>query len=316
MRQLVVTICLLGSLQLTGQDNFYPSNFEKQPGTKTVIVKTDCPTCKPILIKEHSETYIFDSNGFNIEQHGVRKGVKSGMFKFFWNPDGTLAKYQNYGTFISTIGAEEANAENDFGMIWDSTRLSNELIYTYENKKIKTITWIDGNDLSISSLITFYYDENWQIIKEEIINYLGESELELGFKPNSTEVVKSAGAKKQAKDFKLLSYSQGTVSIKYYKAGKLSGTGTRIFNKHNHLTNETTFNSKGEIVFWVKNKYNDEGRLTEQRRFETGYDGYGNGGAYAGGDKIIFEYDTSQRSKRKLEYYKGDILTINYYDYN
>lgn len=71
--------------QLAGHDNFYPRNFDRLQGqgVKIVLVKTDCPKCVPVTKQEETETFLFDSNGFNIEQYNVFKGKKSGMQKLF-----------------------------------------------------------------------------------------------------------------------------------------------------------------------------------------------------------------------------------------
>lgn len=304
--------------QLAGLDNFYPRNFERTQGVKMVIVKTDCQKCVPVLKQEHSEIFFFDSKGFNVEQNNIDKNRKWGMDKFFWNPDGTVSKYRGWSTYTSTIDIEDsATYENDYGMAWDSTLLTHEIRYTYDmNKKLKTITWLDGEDLSTDILITFHYDSNGKIVKEELTDFPDKGDIILGFKPNSTtEVVDRPDAKRQVTKFKLFKHTRDTVFIEYYNKGHLSGKGKQTFNKRGKLTFVATYNLSGELLFQIENVFNERGRIIDQRIFQTGYDGYGDGGDYAGGDRRTFEYDKSNRLFRINDYYKDEVFTTMTFEY-
>jgi hypothetical protein len=301
MKHLSAMLFILISFQLTGQDNFYPDYFERQPGTRQILVKTDCSKCKPIQKKEHTGTYVFNADGFNIEWYGVYRGLKSGMYKFFWNADGTIAKYQNYSTYTGSMSDEEPTADNDYGMIWDSTRMGNEVRYTYDNNKIKAVTWMDGEELAVTSVMTFYYDVKWRRIKEETVDYPAKNDFSDKVKPT--------------RNSKLYRYSQDSVSIEYYKSGQLSGRGKQKVDESNHLTFEATFNLKGKLIFEIKNSYNDNGQLIEQYKFVTGFDGYGYESDEIPSGRYKFEYDTFNRLKRKIQYNKGIITAIHYYDY-
>lgn len=305
--------------QLAGPDNFHPDNFNKTPGVKMVIVKTDCQKCSPIQKQEHSETYFFDAHGFNIEQNSIHKGRKWGTKKYFWSPDGTVNRYQGYSTYKGTLDILEDSAtyENDYGMAWDSTALTKEIRYTYEsNKKIKTMIWLDGEDLSTESVITFYYNSNGKVIKEELVDFPDKGDIILGFKPNSTtEIVEKPDAKKQITNYKLFKYSGDTVFIEYYNKGQLSGRGKQSFNKRGLLTYAATYDLNGELLFQIKNLFNEKGRPIDQIIFQTGYDGYGNGGDFAGGDRRTLEYDKLGRLIKVVEYYNDEILYTNTFEY-
>ena len=320
MKQLGLFIFTLISLQASGQvlgqDNFYPRNFERQTGVKMIIVKTDCPKCQPIQTKEPTEKYLFDGNGFNIEQRGIHKGKNRGLQKFFWNSDGTVNRYQNYSTFstASNFGTDSATYENDYGMSWDSTALSSEVRYTYEKGKLKSISWVDGEELPANSIITFHYDAYGKLIKEEKVDYPDKNAIELGFKPNSTEFTVLPDAKKETRMYRLFSYKSDSVFIKYFKNDKQTGTEKRV-TKSGQLVYAATYNLKGKLTSQTQNIYKDKGKIVEQRRFETGYDGYGDGYDFTGGDLYKFEYDLQGRLKQKTEYYKGEVFAIEYYDY-
>jgi hypothetical protein len=305
--------------ELAGPDNFYPDNFNKVPGVRMVIVKTDCQTCSPRLKQEHSETYFFNAGGYNVEQNLISKGRKWGVEKFFWNPDGTVSRYQGYSSYKGTLDILEDSAtyENDYGMAWDSTALTKEIRYTYErNKKLKTITWLDGEDLSTESVITFYYNTQGKVIKEELVDFPDKGDIILGFKPNSTtEIIEKPDAKKQITNYKLFKYLGDTVLIKYYKNGTLSGKGKQAFNKRGLLTYMATYNLNGELLFQIKNIFNEKGKPIDQRIFQTGYDGYGNGGDFAGGDRRTFEYDKSGRLIKVVEYFGDEVFSIDIFEY-
>lgn len=302
--------------QLAGPDNFYPRNFDRTPGVRMVVVKTDCQTCVPALKQEHTGTFIFDSNGLNVEQHNVNKSRKWGMEKFFWNSDGTVNKYMGWSAYRSTIdNVDSAIYENDYGMAWDSTLLTKEVRYTYDmNKKLKTITWLNGEDLSTDIVITFHYDSNGKIIKEELVDFPDKGDFIFGFKPNSTaEIVDIPDAKKQVTKYKLFKHVGDTVFIEYYNDGQLSGKGKETFNKRGKLTYVATYNLRGQLLFQIKNIFNEKGKIIDQSIFQTGYDGYGDGGDYAGGDRRTFEYNNANRLIKLHDYYKDKIfLTMNF----
>jgi hypothetical protein len=302
--------------QVLGQDNFYPRNFERQNGIKVVIVKIDCPICRPIQTKELAEKYLFDDNGFNIEQREIYKGKSHGLKKFFWNSDGTINKYQNYGTYSTReyFGTDSATYENDYGMKWDSVSLSNEVRYTYEKGKLKTISWIDGEDFEVATVITFHYDVNGKLIREEKIDYPDKDAIELGFKPNSTEVIVLPDAKKETQMYKLYNYKSDSIFIKYFKHGKLTGTEKRVA-KSGQLIYAATYNLKHKLTSQTKNIYNDKGKIIEQKRLETGYDGFGDGYDFTVGDYYKLEYDTKGRLKQETEYYNNEVFLIKYYEY-
>jgi hypothetical protein len=320
MKQLGLFILLLTRLQATGQvfgqDNFYPRNFERQVGVKMVIIETACPKCRPIQTKELTEKYLFDHNGFNIEQRGIYKGTNHGLQKFFWNSDGTVNKYQNYSTYstASYFGTDSATYENNYGMTWDSTKLSSEVRYTYEKGKLKTISWVDGEGMPANTVITFHYDNYGRLTKEEKIDYPDKDAIELGFKPNSSEFTVLPDAKKETRMHKLFNYKSDSVFIKYFRNDKQTGTEKRVI-KSGQLVYVATYNIKGELTSQTKSIYNDKGKLVEQRRFETGYDGYGDGYDFTAGDYYRFEYDQQGRLKQKTEYYKNEVFLIEYYEY-
>lgn len=304
--------------QLAGHDNFYPQNFDRTPGVKMVVVKTDCQTCVPALKQEHTETFIFDSNGFNVEQHNINKSRKWGTEKFLWNSDGTVNKYRGWSTYRNTIDIEDsATYENDYGMAWDSTLLTKEVRYTYDmNKKLKTITWLNGEDLSTDIVITFNYDSKGKIVKEELVDFPDKGGFILGFKPNSTtEIVDRPDAKKQVTKYKLFKHVGDTVFIKYYNNGQLSGKGKETFNKGGKLTFVATYNLSGQLLFQIKNTFNEKGKIIDQRIFQTGYDGYGEGGDYAGGDRRTFEYNNANRLIKITDYYKDEIFLTMKFEY-
>lgn len=305
--------------QLSGYDNFYPRNFPKVQGVKMVIVKADCKKCVPVLDQEHSETYVFNSKGFNIEQYNVFKGRKSGMQKFFWNPDGTVSRYQGYNTYRSTIdiSVDSATYENDYGQAWDSTLLTKEVRYSYNaDKKLKTITWLDGDDLSVDIVINFYYDRKGRVLKEELTDFPDKGDIILGFKPNSTTAIEERpDTKKQIRNFKLFKYAGDTVFVEYYKTGKLSGKGKQTFNKSGKLTYVATYNLNGELLFQIKNVFNKKGNLIDQTIFQTGYDGYGDGNDYAAGDRRTFEYNKQGRLVTMVEYYKDEVFMTSTFEY-
>lgn len=304
--------------QLAGHDNFYPRNFDKVQGAKIVIVRTDCQKCVPVLKQEHTETFLFNSNGFNVEQNNIDKNRKWGMERFFWNPDGTVNKYQGFNTYVSTIDIEDsATYENDYGQSWDSTLLTKEVRYTYDkNKRIKTITWLNGEDLSTDIIISFHYDNKGKVIREELTDFPDKGDIILGFKPNSTtEVIDRPDAKKQITKFKLFKYAGDTVFIEYYNKGQLSGKGKQTFNKNGKLTYVSTYNLNGELLFQIRNAFNENGRLIDQRIFQTGYDGYGDGGDYAGGDRRTFEYNSFNQLVRIVEYYNNEIILTETFEY-
>lgn len=304
--------------QLAGPDNFYPRNFDRTPGVKMVVVKTDCQTCVPAVKQRHTETFFFDSNGFNIEQNNIDKNRKWGMDRFFWNSDGTVNKYRGWSTYRSTIDIEDsATYENDYGMAWDSTLLTKEIRYTYDaNKKLKTITWLDGEDLTIEMVITFHYDGKGKLAKEELVDFPDKGDIILGFKPNSTtEIVDRPDAKKQVTKYKLFRPVGDTVLIEYYNKGELSGKGKQTFNKNGKLTFVATYNLSGELLFQIKNAFNERGRIIDQRIFQTGYDGYGDGGDYAGGDRRTFEYDKANRLIKIKDYNKDEVFSIMMFEY-
>ncbi len=240
--------------QLAGPDNSYPRNFDRVQGVKMVVVRTDCPKCVPVLKQEHSETFFFDSNGFNIEQNNIDKNRKWGVDKFFWNSDGTVSKYRGWSTYTSTIDIEDSATYENYGMAWDSTFLTKEIRYTYDvNKKIKTITWLDGADLSTDIVITFHYDSKGKITKEELLDFPDKGDVIIGFKPNSTtEIVDRPDAKKQITKYKLFKHVGDTVFIEYYNKGELSGKGKQTFNKSGKLTFMATYNLRGELLFQIK----------------------------------------------------------------
>lgn len=302
--------------QLAGYDVFYPRNFERTPGIKLIVVKTDCQTCMPALKQEHTETFFFDSNGFNIEQNDIHKNQKWGMVKFFWNPNGTVNKYRGWNGYRSTINIDDsATYENDYGMVWDSTLLTKEVRHTYDiNKNLKTITWLDGKDLTIDMVITFHYDSKGKIIKEELVDFPDKDDFILGFKPNSTtEIVDLPDAKNQVTKHKLFQHVGDTVFIEYYNKGKLSGKGKESFNKIGKLTYVATYNLSGQLLFQIKNTFNEKGNIIDQMLFQTGYDGYGDGDDYGGGDRRTFEYNNANRLIKINEYYQDEIiLTMNF----
>ena len=304
--------------QLEGQNNLYPGNFPKAAGVKMVMVKFDCQICSPSLKQEHSATYFFNSQGFNIEQHTINKGRKWGVQKFFWNADGTVSKYQSFGSYTSnTLGLDSATYENDYGLTWDSTILSKEVIYTYGNKKtLKTITWIDGHDSSTEFVITFFYDGKGNLIREEIVDYPDKGDIILSFKPNSaTALVERPDAKKQSTNFKLFKYLGDTIFVEYYKKGKLSGKGKKVVSKSGKLIYEATYSLSEDLLFEIRNIFNESGKPIDQTIFQTGYNGYGDGGDYAGGDRRTFEYDSLGRLTRIVEYYKEKVTSASTFEY-
>lgn len=302
--------------QLAGPDNYYPDNFDKTLGVRTVLVKTDCKKCSPPRKQEHTETYLFNAQGLNIGRNSIHRGRKWGMRKFSYNTDGTVNKYQGYSTYHDTM-EDSATYENDYGMAWDSTLLTSEVRYTYEpNKKLKTITWLDGEDLSTESVITFYYNSNGKVIKEELVDYPDKGDIILGFKPNSTtEIIEKPDAKKLITNYKLFKYSRDTVFIEYYNKGQLSGKGKHVFNKRGLLSYGATYDLNRELLFQITNVFNEKGKPIEQRIFQTGYDGYGNGGDFAGGDRRTFEYDKLGRLSKIIEYVEGEVFAIDTFEY-
>jgi hypothetical protein len=237
---------------------------------------------------------------------------------FFWNLDGTVNRYRGYSSYRGTIDLEDsATYDNDYGQAWDSTLLTKEVSYTYDSgKKLKTITWLDGDDLSTDIIITFFYDNKGKVVKEELVDFPDKGDFFMSFKPNSTtEIVDAPDAKKQITNFKLFKYKGDTVFVEYYQKGQLSGKGKQTFNKSGKLTYEATYNLTGELLFQIRNVFNEKGKIIEQKIFQTGYDGYGDGNDFGGGDRRAFEYDKQDRLIRIVEYYQGDFLITNHFEY-
>lgn len=240
------------------------------------------------------------------------------MDKFFWNSNGTVNRYRGWSSYKSTIDIEDsATFENGYGMVWDSALLTQEVRYTYDvNRKLKTITCLNGEDLSIDIVITFYYDSKGKILKEEMVDFPDKGDFILGFKPNSsTEIVDRPDAKKQVTKYKLFKHVGDTVFIEYYKRGQLSGKGKETFNKEGKLTYLATYNLSGRLLFQVENAFNKKGKIFDQRIFQTGYDGYGEGGDYTGVDRRTFEYDSANRLIKIIDYYKDELFSVMNFEY-
>lgn len=323
---LLLSLQLLTSLYVSGQDNFfqptgrdnsYPSNFPMTKGVSMAIVRTTCKVCNPIRSHELSGANIFDRNGYNIVQYDIFKGKKWGMQKFIWNSDGTIDKYQNYNSFQGTLDPlnDTATYENDYGMRWDSTSLSNEVRYSYDSGRLKTISGLSGDSLRINSLTTFSYNAQGMEIREETVYYLDSALLVLGFKPNSSEPLGLPDYKAQTKDLELFSYSGDSVYMKFYHDGQISGTGKRRLNDRNQVLYQEIFDLSGKSRSRFINTYNSLGLLVDQKRFDTGYDGYGVGSDFVGYDGISYQYDDKGRLKSFTQYYENNMEVVDTFEY-
>ena len=307
-------ILLLSYVQAIGQFNPLPRNFEKIEDAKKVIVKRDCFKCDPKKNKMHIRTYYFDSKGFNTELRNFYHNTKRGKETFTWNPDGSVARVLHYYTFTSTAEFDTAKAtsENNYGIVWDSTQFT-ETNYSYYSGKIKSIT-ILKEDLSPSLEVAFHYN-NRQLVKEVIIDYPDEGFFGIGFKPNSSEFIPMPDAGDTTIKFKDYEYRNDSVYILYYKNEILTGRGKQKLDSDGRILYEATYNLNNELINEIQNEYNFRGQLMEQKKFETGYNGFGDGYDFVMGDRFVYEYDNKGRLQTKTEYDRGKVFLIEYYEY-
>jgi hypothetical protein len=309
-----ITLILFGLISIStfAQQNLYPRNFTRTIGISKVIVKRDCPVCKPSEKDLHIQTFHFDKNGFNIEENGIDKGKKSGMQKYYWNSDGTIKSYQNYNSFSVTM--DDPDDMKTWGQVWNDTVLTNELRYKYDDSLLSKIMWIDGQSNKLTLEVVFEYNSEGKVIKEQIVDY-PDGGISIGFKPNSTEIIDLPDANNKIVNYKEFIYESDTVYITYYKKGIKSGTGKKVVNPNGQLQFEVTYDLNGKVIYQINNEYNKQGKLITQSIKDTGYDGFGNGYDFAGGDLIKYEYDKDGNRISKSTYYEGKIWTIEKYEY-
>lgn len=156
--------------------------------------------------------------------------------------------------------------------MWDSTRFS-ETRYTYYSGKIKSVTCLDEDQRTFLSA-AFYYT-NRLLTKEVIINYPQDGFSGIGFKPNSAEFILIPDAGDTIMKSKEYEYRNDSVYIRYFRNKSLTGSGTQKLDAHGKILYEATYNLTHELIYEVYNEYNFRGQLTEQRKFETGYTGFG-----------------------------------------
>lgn len=312
MKKITLLLFALISTSTFAQRNLYPRNFTNTNGVSKVIVKRDCPICKPSEKDLHIQTFYFDKNGFNIQENGIDKGVKSGMKKYYWNSDGTIKSIQNYNSFSVTM--DDPDDMETSGQVWNETTLTNEIKYEYKDSLLSKIIWIDGESNRLTLEVVFEYNAAGQIIKQQFIDY-PDAEISIGFKPNSTETIDLSDAKNKIINYKEFIYESDTVYINYYKKGIQSGTGKKVVNQNGQLQFEVTYDLLGKVIYQINNEYNEQGQIITQNIKDTGYDGFGNGSDYTGADLIKYAYGKDGKLIIKSTYNEGKIWTIEKYEY-
>jgi len=195
IRLTIITIILFTFSAIKGQDNIFQQLFPKTEGVNTVVVIRNCNGFNPPTENEIIAKYYFDKDGNNTTRYSVSEN-KYGGKQIYNYKTGKLISYQNYGTWSSTSN------EGDFGMVWDSSRLTNEVKYQYEGDKINKAIWIDGKDGKISFEVEYFYNRYGEI-KQEVTTSLPDITMQV----KDTQKVES-----YRKDYK---YTENTSIIKY-----------------------------------------------------------------------------------------------------
>ncbi|MEO5979822.1 MAG: hypothetical protein ABIS36_20635 [Chryseolinea sp.] len=290
MRTFATLVLLFATGVTLAQD--YTNAYERQKGVVRIDQKTLCATCKQ---KERIATFLFDQDGFNIEEQTFDNGEKKGITRYFWK-DGTLQSAQGYQAFSNKKLEKDPKAKaattSTTIQIWDSTKISHEVRYTYAGPRLDKITSMDGEEQNIGHVTNLYYDNKGKVAREEHIDY-----------PQTVPY------------YKTFKYVGDSVFIEYFKQDVRMGKGKKKFNKSGKLLYEATYNIAGVKVYECKNRYNQAGRILEQNIFETGVDGYGSHGELPGFEKITYRYDQLGKLAIVDKYFKGKVSVTDFYEY-
>lgn len=275
MRRLTTLILFFVSGIAVAQD--YINAYERQKGIARIFQKTLCATCKE---KEHIFTFLFDSNGLNTEEQAFHQGKKSGITRYFWNKEGMLLSEHRY------------HSSSNSQQLWDSTKISQEVRYSYAGSRLDRITWMDGEEQKISHETNLYYDNDGKVAREEHVAY-----------PQAEPY------------YKTFRYVGDSVFMDYYKKDVRWGKGKKKLNKAGKVLYEATYNAAGTKIYECKNRYSQAGKILEQTIYETGQDGYGNRGNFPGFEKITYRYDQLGKLAIVDKYVKGKVSVTDFYEY-
>ncbi|PCH91371.1 MAG: hypothetical protein COB85_09185, partial [Bacteroidetes bacterium] len=138
---IIITLFSLTYLDLLGQQNIFPDTMPIKTGYSVLTKYSNCLECKPKTTNQVTSKWHFDKSGRNISKRFFCSSKPCGWQTFNYK-NGKLISYENYYTQVST-GIE-------YQMAWDSTILTNQVKYEYENLRLSKVTWIDGQDSRVS----------------------------------------------------------------------------------------------------------------------------------------------------------------------
>ena len=302
-----IFLITLTSLIARGQQNVFPDTFPRTKGVKAVVATRDCIECKPSTRNDIFAKYYFDSAGYNTQWYSLFENKKSGKQTYNYNNQ-KLISYQNNSTLVST------STEGNFGMMWDSTKLTNEVQYQYKGEQLVSVQWIDGESKRISFDITYSYDNEGRLQKETIKNYPDPNSFGL-FEPNSAKLVEDPDAKRYVVNNKDYEYNGDTTIVKFYKEGVLTGIETNLHNVDGLITKSTLHDTSGNMMKQLINTYNSSNQLIQRELTDTGYDGFGNAYDYQDFEKETYEYDSKGNLTAKSSYSGGRKLIEERFQY-
>ena len=253
--------------------------------------------------KKHM-VYTLDTAGNIAEVRYYYNNINCGKGVYIYE-NGRLVNHKSYRSYTYKRNPDYS------GFRWDSTVLTMEENYDYENGRIRTYRIYMDDRHIISKQIDYSYSNDGSLKKEEITEYPTPTQSdELDDNPVDTTLKPEPVHRRR-----VFEYDKNTTEIQWYNKDKLAAT-EKVLSLGNNIVSRTILNAHKKKVKQFDYSYTAAGLCSDVKIVDSGLDGFGDDDSPVLKDKETYEYDTENRLVSKKSFLKDKVVTESRYIYS